>query len=121
MANFAYDPINYEWLRQLHVVDLFLDMLTEESETLKEFGIGGLCNMCNGTPTITLVDLNTDPINAALIFENEGIPLIISCLSSSRLETVLSAITTLYYLLSPQTKPGLIGCYTANNVCSHCN
>jgi len=24
LANFAYDPINYEYLRQLNVVDLFL-------------------------------------------------------------------------------------------------
>jgi len=24
LANFAYDPINYEYLRQLNVIDLFL-------------------------------------------------------------------------------------------------
>ncbi|EMP30914.1 Armadillo repeat-containing protein 7 [Chelonia mydas] len=40
LANFAYDPKNYEYLRQLQVLDLFLDMLTEDNETLVEFAIG---------------------------------------------------------------------------------
>ncbi|XP_024090945.1 armadillo repeat-containing protein 7 isoform X2 [Pongo pygmaeus] len=39
LANFAYDPSNYEYLRQLQVLDLFLDSLSEESETLVEFAI----------------------------------------------------------------------------------
>uniref|UniRef100_A0A8C4XPG9 Armadillo repeat-containing protein 7 n=1 Tax=Falco tinnunculus TaxID=100819 RepID=A0A8C4XPG9_FALTI len=37
LANFAYDPKNYEYLRQLQVLDLFLDMLTEDNESLVEF------------------------------------------------------------------------------------
>jgi hypothetical protein len=28
LANFAYDPINYEWLEQLGVVDLFLGSIS---------------------------------------------------------------------------------------------
>uniref|UniRef100_A0A2K5R5J0 Armadillo repeat containing 7 n=1 Tax=Cebus imitator TaxID=2715852 RepID=A0A2K5R5J0_CEBIM len=40
LANFAYDPNNYEYLRQLQVLDLFLDSLSEENETLVEFAIG---------------------------------------------------------------------------------
>lgn len=49
----------------------------------------------------TLVDSRpfTDPKNAAIIVENQGIGEIIKCLSSPHEETVLSAITTLYYLL----------------------
>ncbi|XP_015359694.1 armadillo repeat-containing protein 7 isoform X3 [Marmota marmota marmota] len=39
LANFAYDPSNYQYLRQLQVVDLFLDSLSEENETLVEFAI----------------------------------------------------------------------------------
>ncbi|XP_017806451.1 armadillo repeat-containing protein 7 isoform X2 [Papio anubis] len=39
LANFAYDPSNYEYLRQLQVLDLFLDSLSEENETLVEFAI----------------------------------------------------------------------------------
>jgi hypothetical protein len=48
LANFAYDPVNYEWLRKLHVLDLFIDMLTEENEQWKEFGMSGICNLCLG-------------------------------------------------------------------------
>ncbi|KAM4844707.1 armadillo repeat-containing protein 7 isoform 3-T3 [Thomomys bottae] len=40
LANFAYDPNNYQYLRQLQVLDLFLDSLSEENETLVEFAIG---------------------------------------------------------------------------------
>uniref|UniRef100_A0A669QJG2 Armadillo repeat containing 7 n=1 Tax=Phasianus colchicus TaxID=9054 RepID=A0A669QJG2_PHACC len=40
LANFAYDPRNYEHLRQLQVLDLFLDMLAEDNETLVEFAMG---------------------------------------------------------------------------------
>lgn len=40
LANFAYDPANYQYLRQLQVLDLFLDSLSEENETLVEFAIG---------------------------------------------------------------------------------
>ncbi|XP_075846185.1 armadillo repeat-containing protein 7 isoform X3 [Microtus pennsylvanicus] len=39
LANFAYDPGNYEYLRQLQVLDLFLDSLSEENETLVKFAI----------------------------------------------------------------------------------
>ncbi len=40
LANFAYDPKNMEYLRELQVTDLFLDMLTEENENFVEFGMG---------------------------------------------------------------------------------
>lgn len=89
LANFAYDPINYNDFRkvihslllrhlhpgidrvwkcqgvllhslltqtlcvrslevQLHVVDLFMDCLTEPNERLIQFGMEGLCNCCPG-------------------------------------------------------------------------
>lgn len=40
LANFAYDPRNVEYLRELQVTDLFLDMLTEDNENFVEFGMG---------------------------------------------------------------------------------
>ncbi|CAB0008482.1 unnamed protein product [Nesidiocoris tenuis] len=46
LANFAYDPINYEWLRNLDVVQLFLEELASADEKIVEFAIGGLCNLC---------------------------------------------------------------------------
>jgi KaiC/GvpD/RAD55 family RecA-like ATPase len=48
LANFAYDPINYEFLRKLNVIDLFLDQLSEENTNFVQFGLGGLCNLALG-------------------------------------------------------------------------
>nr|KAF6414976.1 armadillo repeat containing 7 [Molossus molossus] len=81
LANFAYDPSNYQYLRQLQVLDLFLDSLSEENETLVEFAI--------------------DRANKEHILQTGGVPLIINCLSSPNEETVLSAVTTIMYLCSP--------------------
>ncbi|NWQ58823.1 ARMC7 protein, partial [Neopipo cinnamomea] len=92
LANFAYDPKNYEYLRQLQVLDLFLDMLTEDNETLVEFAIGGLCNLC------------LDKTNKEHILEANGVEPIINCLSSPNEETVVSAVTTLMFLTTPQSR-----------------
>ncbi|NWR66298.1 ARMC7 protein, partial [Bucorvus abyssinicus] len=103
LANFAYDPRNYEYLRQLQVLDLFLDMLTEDNETLvdslsctcRTFSFvlpGGLCNLC------------LDKANKDYILEANGVEPIINCLSSSNEETVMSAVTTLMYLTTPQSR-----------------
>ncbi|XP_016067851.1 PREDICTED: armadillo repeat-containing protein 7 [Miniopterus natalensis] len=100
LANFAYDPSNYQYLRQLQVLDLFLDSLSEENETLGGgpglkhpdlscFPPGGLCNLCS------------DRANKEHILQTGGIPLIINCLSSPNEETVLSAVTAIMYLSSP--------------------
>ncbi|NXX31320.1 ARMC7 protein, partial [Nicator chloris] len=92
LANFAYDPSNYEYLRQLQVLDLFLDMLTEDNETLVEFAMGGLCNLC------------LDKTNKDYILEASGVEPIITCLSSSNEETVVSAVTTLMFLTTPRSR-----------------
>ncbi|KAM5216664.1 armadillo repeat-containing protein 7 isoform 3-T3 [Hipposideros larvatus] len=51
LANFAYDPSNYQYLRQLQVLDLFLDSLSEENETLVEFAIG-MCTSLRPAPKL---------------------------------------------------------------------
>lgn len=95
LANFAYDPKNMDYLRQLQVIDLFLDMLTEEKENFVEFGMGGLCN------------LSMDPECCDIILQSNGISLVTNCLSSQREETVLSAITTLMNLTTPSTRSNI--------------
>ncbi|XP_038597885.1 armadillo repeat-containing protein 7 [Tachyglossus aculeatus] len=89
LANFAYDPNNYQHLRQLQVLDLFLDTLSEDSDTLVEFAIGGLCNLC------------PDLANREHILQAGGVQQVIGCLSSPNEETVISAVTTLMYLSGP--------------------
>nr|XP_024384622.1 armadillo repeat-containing protein 7-like [Physcomitrium patens] len=103
LANFAYDPFNFEYLRALNVLDLFLDCLAEPNEKLVEFSLGGICNCV------------ADSMNASIVVKNGGIPLIIQCLSSPVENTVLSAIATLYYLCNPATrkeilKPEVVDC-----------
>uniref|UniRef100_A0A8C6WPV6 Armadillo repeat containing 7 n=1 Tax=Neogobius melanostomus TaxID=47308 RepID=A0A8C6WPV6_9GOBI len=103
LANFAYDPKNYDYLRDLQVTDLFLDMLTEDNENFVEFGMGGLCN------------LSMAPEFRDFILQNDGINLITNCLSSRNEETVLSAITILMNLnttdsRSEITQPGVLHC-----------
>ncbi|XP_005108946.1 armadillo repeat-containing protein 7 [Aplysia californica] len=92
LANFAYDPINYAHFKKLNVIDLFLDCLEDSNENLIEFAVGGLCNCCLDK------DFKQDIINSG------GIPLIIKCLSRPVQNTVLSAITTLMYLVTPASK-----------------
>ncbi|XP_008655988.1 armadillo repeat-containing protein 7 [Zea mays] len=69
LANFAYDPFNYAFMRQV-VLELFLDCITEPNEKLVEFGIGGICNSCE------------DPANSLIITQCGGIPLVVQCLWS---------------------------------------
>jgi armadillo repeat-containing protein 7 len=78
------------------VVDLFLDCLDEPEAKLVEYGVGGLCNLC------------LDPLNSNIILKNEGISLLLGCLSSSTENTVVSTIYILYHLstISTQVRKG---------------
>ncbi|KAJ6840751.1 armadillo repeat-containing protein 7 isoform X1 [Iris pallida] len=96
LANFAYDPYNYTFLRQLNILELFLDCITEPNERLIEFGAGGICNSC------------VDPANASIIVQCGGIPLIIQCLSSPVRNTVNYALGSLYYLCTTSTKKEIL-------------
>ncbi|XP_022894596.1 armadillo repeat-containing protein 7-like [Olea europaea var. sylvestris] len=96
LANFAYDPFNYTFLRQLNILELFLDCMTEPNERLVEFGIGGICNSC------------ADPANAAVVTQSGGIPLVIQCLSSPVRNTVNYALGALYYLCNELNKEEIL-------------
>ncbi|KAK8746613.1 hypothetical protein OTU49_017107 [Cherax quadricarinatus] len=92
LANFAYDPINYHWFRKLKIIDLFLDQLSEGTSTLCSFAAAGLCNLA------------LDQANKLYIIENGGVALICRCLSAQEESTVISAITTLMFLVTPHSK-----------------
>jgi hypothetical protein len=55
LANFAYDPINYEYFRRLNVIDIFLGVLSKLDSHLASkggsklvcFAVSGICNLCN--------------------------------------------------------------------------
>lgn len=92
LANFAYDPLNYDYFRTLNVLDLFLDAVEETDDKLVEFAVGGISNCC------------LDKENKEYFLKNNGVQSVIRCLSSQNEETVLSAITTLMYLTTPSSK-----------------
>ncbi|XP_066599541.1 armadillo repeat-containing protein 7 [Prorops nasuta] len=96
LANFAYDPINYGYIRQLKIIDLFLHNLSEDNQTFVRFSIGGICNLC------------LDPINKLYILRNQGIQLVTSLLSSNDEEIILSSITTLMFLIDTETKNEIV-------------
>jgi hypothetical protein len=51
------------WHCQLHVLDLFMDCLTEANEKLIEFGVGGLCNCSPGLCWQSPTPLNSFHVN----------------------------------------------------------
>ncbi|KAL0132579.1 hypothetical protein PUN28_000380 [Cardiocondyla obscurior] len=91
LANFAYDPVNYGYIRQLKIIDIFLDALSESNLKLVHFGIAGLCNLC------------LDAINKIYILRNRGVELVSSLLSYESEDILLTAITTLIFLITPES------------------
>lgn len=48
LANFSYDPLNYEYLKDSNAIELFLQLLSSSNPNLTLHGIAGLCNLCLG-------------------------------------------------------------------------
>ncbi|OAD60416.1 Armadillo repeat-containing protein 7 [Eufriesea mexicana] len=92
LANFAYDPINYGYIRQLQIIDLFLHTLSEDNLKLVRFAVGGICNVC------------ADPVNKLYILRNQGIQLLTSLLSLQDENIILSVITSLIFLITPESE-----------------
>lgn len=86
LANFAYDPINYGYIRDVGVLDVFLHVInTENDEKLLHFACSGICN------------LSCDPLNVKYIQENCGWKPIIQLLNRNNTDIVANIITTLIY------------------------
>ncbi|XP_059049193.1 armadillo repeat-containing protein 7-like [Achroia grisella] len=92
LANFAYDPINYAYIREVGVLDIFLHVMKNETnETLLQFACAGICNLCS------------DPLNAEYILTQNGVKPIIALLNSNN-QVAADALTSLIYLYNDQTK-----------------
>lgn len=92
LANFAYDPVNYEFLRGHSVIDLFLEEVTKNEVSLLRFALAGLCNLA------------LDFKNKDYILSHKGVSIVGPCLYSEDDEVVLSSITTLMFLIKPESK-----------------
>ncbi|CAF0947472.1 unnamed protein product [Didymodactylos carnosus] len=104
LANFAYDPINYDYIRQLNIIHLFMDCLkmniegyinenNSEQQQFLEYCIGGLCNLC------------LDNKNKLLILNDDCVLLsIIKCLCSNSINIVLNSMCLLMFLITDESK-----------------
>lgn len=96
MANFAYDPLNYEFLSKHNILIIFLDLLISANEKLIEHGIVGLSNFCHEPQIIQLQ-----------LLEDKNLELIQSLLEYDNPRILSPALTTLIFLQtvsSPQKK-----------------
>jgi len=113
LANFAYDPINYEYFRRLNILDIFINNLKEfqtnqfkyiSSKTLN-FSLAGICNAC--------LELK----NKEYLCKNGIVDLVKYCLfklsnDEEQIESILIIITTLIFMFEERLKldTDLISC-----------
>ncbi|XP_049887930.1 armadillo repeat-containing protein 7 [Pectinophora gossypiella] len=93
LANFAYDPINYGYIRNVGVLDIFLYVLKKETNLkLLHFACAGICNLC------------IDPLNSEYILTHAGLKPLLGLLKCEQTDTVCDTITALLYLYNQKTK-----------------
>ncbi|KAF5302709.1 hypothetical protein FQR65_LT08451 [Abscondita terminalis] len=92
LSNFSYDPINYQFIRELQIIDLFLQQLSQNIEEFIHFSLAGLCN------------LSPDPKNAEYIVRQNGVFLISQYLLHQNIEISLNALSTLIFLINTETQ-----------------
>lgn len=49
LANFAYDPINWQYLKDGAAIELFLELLSSQNPRLVLHGTAALCNIIPGS------------------------------------------------------------------------
>ncbi|KAI7883504.1 hypothetical protein K492DRAFT_223235 [Lichtheimia hyalospora FSU 10163] len=99
LANFAYDPINYDHLWQANAIDLFINGLEDPDPLLNEFGTGGLANICsdpNHRQYIFLQPECIDGLKKAVCNAVNN--------TQAQDETVINAMTTLMLLIEPSSR-----------------
>ncbi|XP_023293506.2 armadillo repeat-containing protein 7 isoform X2 [Lucilia cuprina] len=95
LANFAYDPINWDYLKTAEVLKLFFELLELPNEKLQLHGSAGLCNICLDKQALKYI------IKADNFYKLKNL-----LLKTTNLNIVLNSLTLLYQLLSnlPPTK-----------------
>ncbi|XP_046652632.1 armadillo repeat-containing protein 7-like [Daphnia pulicaria] len=88
LANFAYDPLNYDYIRELKIIELFLNGLQSRNPFFVEYCLKGICNLSN------------DPLNQQIIFKHNGLNHIKEFVKSENPDLVKHGLTTLIFLLS---------------------
>ncbi|XP_038209363.1 armadillo repeat-containing protein 7 [Zerene cesonia] len=87
LANFAYDPINYGFIRDVGVLDIFLYVIKNETNfKLLQFATTGICNLC------------PDPLNADYLIKHDVLKPLEDLLKSKENNIIADVITILIYL-----------------------
>ncbi|CAK1599989.1 unnamed protein product [Parnassius mnemosyne] len=96
LANFAYDPINYCFLRDVGALDIFLYVLKNESDSkLLNFACAGICNLC------------LDPVNTEYILHYGILNFLPKFLKCENVDLVASTLTIVFQILNILNKPEL--------------
>lgn len=110
LANFSYDPLNYEYLKESKAVELFLQLLSSPNPHLVLHGIAGLCNLCLGqcflfTQIISrtiyskiIFSISIEPECHQIIIAADGIVAISTLLHHDSHKIVENALATLLQL-----------------------
>lgn len=99
LANFAYDPLNYKFLREAKVIDLFVGGLRSRNPYFVQFGLKGICNLAN------------DPLNQDSISKLNGLALIKDLIKSENSAIAKDALTILIFFSSSLHSLGKINIY----------
>jgi len=100
LANFAYDPLNYHYLRELKVIEIFIENLGSPNTSTVEYSVKGLCNLA------------CDPTNQEVIFKYNGLAPIKRLLDDERPDIILPSLTLLFFLVTPSSLPGKVPRWT---------
>ncbi|OQS03758.1 armadillo repeat containing 7 isoform 1 family protein [Thraustotheca clavata] len=91
LANFAYDPINYDHFLRLNVADLFVDTLEEALQSnaaeFQRLTTQGICNLAPDTRF------------QKVLIESDIVPLLLTACKSTDITTITASIATLFFLL----------------------
>ncbi|KAI8333869.1 hypothetical protein BC941DRAFT_433206 [Chlamydoabsidia padenii] len=100
LANFSYDPVNYDWLWEVSAVDLFLDAISQDDQQLQEFGMGGLANICLEPRHHYYIVSNPSHLDKISNYIRKD--------SSGTTNTLLNAMVTLMLLLDSDNQPVIL-------------
>lgn len=111
LANFAYDPLNWDYLKTAKVLKLFIELLEIPNESLQLHGLAGLCNLC------------LDPSAFNFIVKFQNIKIIKDLfIETNNLDAILNILTLFYQLLSqPKSEKTDILCPAVLKQISHHN
>ncbi|XP_055850526.1 armadillo repeat-containing protein 7 [Episyrphus balteatus] len=103
LANFAYDPINFQHLRDANAVNLFFQLITSRNERLVLHGIAGICNICLDSLSQTEI---TNSKNIKILFELFE--------TQTNADIIIHLLTTIYLLAANKSLSSNV--YTKENL-----